>query len=196
MKRVITVFIIMVGCSLILGTGAEIGYSMPEKVPGNLDFSDVTFMNSETKRDEDIEKAFSEVYDVKPGDNVRYYYNRIDLNDDHNPETFVFLVGPNVCGTGGCSALILQKVDKQYNVISKFSLVRNPIIIREKMTNGWNNILMYVAGGGAEPSYREIVFDGETYPSNPSVQPKIEDEKIQGLGIINDDIAKSKGITY
>ncbi|MYL35168.1 hypothetical protein GLW08_03825 [Pontibacillus yanchengensis] len=188
--------IIMVGCFLIISSNAGVGYSMPDKIPSNLDFSEVTFMNSETKRDVDIEKAFSEIYDVKPGDNIRYYYNRIDLNDDHNPETFVLLVGPYVCGTGGCSALILQKVDKQYKVISKFSLVRNPIIIRDKMTNGWNNILMYVAGGGEEPSYRELIFDGKTYPSNPSVQTKIENEEISGVGIINDDLAKSKGITY
>jgi len=136
-----------------------------EETKNKLDLSKVTYMNSETQPDPKLEEAFSKVYDLEKGkDQITYYYNRIDLNDDQVPETFVFLVGPYVCGTGGCSGLIFTQ---DYDLISKFSLVRNPIIIRNKKTNGWKNIVMYVAGGGMEPSYKELKFNGNAYPLNP-----------------------------
>ncbi len=162
-----------------------------------IDLSNVTFVKSEMEPDRELEEAFSKVYHLKRGeDKVQYYYNRIDLNDDGTPETFVYLVGPTVCGTGGCSALIYQKVDDQYKLSSQFSLVRNPIIVQDKKTNGWRNIIMYVSGGGIKSSYKMLTFDGEKYPSNPSVQPDVENGVIEGTGIINDDLLIDKGISF
>lgn len=160
-------------------------------------FKNVSYIKSEKKPDPELERAFSKEFGIKRGeDKVRYYYNRIDLNGDEIPETFVYLIGPALCGTGGCSGLVLERANSGYEVISRFSLVRTPVIISEVKTNGWKDIIMYVAGGGIEPSYRVLKFDGETYPLNPSIQPEVESENIKGIGIISDDITENTGIKF
>jgi len=165
-----------------------------EKDDKSIDFSGVDYIKSETEPDPRLEKAFSLVYDLDKGeDEVRYFYNKVDLNDDGTPEIFVYLVGPRVCGNGGCSGVIFTE---DYKLISQFSLVRNPIIIRDKMTNGWRNIVMYVSGGGMEPTYKELRFDGKRYPLNPSIQPDVKDKQIEGTGIISDKLTKENGIPY
>ncbi|WP_226678252.1 hypothetical protein [Mesobacillus jeotgali] len=157
----------------------------------------VNYIKSETKPDPELEEAFSTEFGIKRGeDKVRYYYNRIDLNGDEVPETFVYLIGPVVCGTGGCSGLVLEHANGGYEAISRFSLVRTPVVISEVKTNGWKDIIMYVAGGGIEPSYRVLKFNGKTYPLNPSIQPEVDSETIKGIGIISDDITKNTGIKF
>jgi hypothetical protein len=163
-----------------------------------LDFSEVAYLKSETERDEKLEAAFAKELDLKKGeDMIRYYYNRIDLNGDEKPETFVLLVGPMVCGSGGCSALIFKSDQDTYQLQSRFTLVNNPIVVSETKTDGWNDLIMYVVGGGVEPFYAEIKYDGKQYPSNPSVQPKVkEGPHIKGTAIVADDLVKSPGIEF
>lgn len=159
--------------------------------------SEVTYMKSETKKDPAIEKAFAKEFGLKKGsDSIRYFYNKIDLNDDQVPETFVYLVGPTVCGTGGCSGLLLEEKDGEYKVKTRFSLVRTPIMIQNETTNGWKDIVMYVTGGGIEPGYHQLKYNGKTYPSNPSVEPIIKEEKIKGIGILNDELTQDNGIVF
>lgn len=159
--------------------------------------NDVSFINSETEPDPEIESAFSEEFGLKRGkDKVRYYYNRVDLNGDGVPEIFVYLTGPLLCGTGGCSGLILERGNGGYTVKSRFSLVKTPVFVSETKTNGWKDIIMYVAGGGIEASYRVLKFDGKTYPLNPSIQPKVESSNIKGIGIIRDDVTENLGIEF
>lgn len=170
---------------------------MEESTQLERDLSEVTYLKSETKKDAALEEAFAKEFDLKKGtDSIRYFYNKVDLNDDQIPETFVYLVGPMVCGTGGCSGLLLEEKNGGYKVKSRFSLVRIPVIIQTQTTNGWKDIVMYVTGGGIEPNYHQLKFDGENYPSNPSVAPVVKDEKINGIGIINDKITGNTGIVY
>lgn len=159
-----------------------------------IDFSKVAYESSETRRDKDLEKAIVEYLDYREdyGDLV-YYYNNVDLNGDDKKEIFVYLIGEYVSGTGGSTALIIES--ENYNVISDFTLVNNPIIISDEKTNMWNDIVMRVSGGGAEPSYVQIKFDGEKYPSNPSILSKIEENSIvEGLGIIANKVSIEDGI--
>lgn len=158
------------------------------------DLTRVTYIQSETERDLKLEKALKELFELQKGDSIRYFYNRVDLNNDQVPEIFAYVTGPLVCGTGGCSAAIFQQAGSTYKLVSRFSLVRNPILISDKETNGWRDIIMYVSGGGIKGAYRELLFDGKTYPSNPSGQPEIKNGEIVGIGIINDDPAQNKGI--
>jgi hypothetical protein len=169
----------------------------PVQAEQEANLSEVTYLKSETKKDAALEEAFAKEFDLKKGtDSIRYFYNKVDLNYDQIPETFVYLVGPMVCGTGGCSGLLLEEKDGDYTVKSRFSLVRTPVIIQNETTNGWRNIVMYVAGGGIEPGYHELKFDGVNYPSNPSVQPIVKEDNIKGIGIINDEIAEGNGIVF
>ena len=199
MKR--TYWFILLSLVISVSLQSNNAYSAQKEITSNIvnqpDLSEVTYIKSEKKRDVELENAFSKVFGLKRGeDKVRYYYNRIDLNNDNVPETFVYLTGPLLCGTGGCSGLIFEQVDDQYKMVSRFSLVRTPVIVRDKTTNGWKNIIMYVAGGGMEGRYKELKFDGETYPLNPSIQPDVKDIKIKGIGIISDDISEDTGIKF
>ena len=187
----------MILCSVEMNFAYSHSGSLITAEEQQVDLSEVTFVKSETKRDIELEKAFSKAYDLKRGvDKIHYYYNRVDLNNDKVPETFVYLSGPTVCGTGGCSALIFQTVDHHYEPVSRFTLARTPIIIEDAMTKGWKNIIMYVAGGGIEAGYKRLRFDGKEYPLNPSIQPEVKNEKIRGIGIISVDLSKTKGIEF
>ena len=55
---------------------------------------------------------------------VRYYYNRVDLDDDGTPEAIVYLVGSYTCGTGGCTAVIFTPTGQDYRLVSRLSLVQ------------------------------------------------------------------------
>lgn len=162
------------------------------------DFSDVNYIASETTKDKKLENAFAKVYNLdKTSNEIRYYYNRIDVNSDNKKEVFVFLVGRMICGSGGCNALLFENDNGEYNLISKFSLVNNPVIISENKTNGWNDIVIPVAGGGIKPFFAQMKFDGKKYPLNPSVQPTIsEDMKIKGKAIVADDLSESSGVKF
>lgn len=161
-----------------------------------IDFSSIKYICSEKERDIKLEKAIVKAFDLEQNeDNVRYYYNKVDLNEDGNPEVFVYLVGPYVCGTGGCSGAIFKLENGEYKLLSRFSLVRNPVIISKTKTNGYRDIIMHVFGGGIESFFAWVKYDGKTYPSNPSVQPKVEPgTKVGGIAVIADDIANNPGI--
>ena len=170
---------------------------MEDRTLQERDLSEITYLKSETKKDTALEDMFSKEFGLTKGtDSIRYYYNKIDFNNDQIPETFVYLVGPTVCGTGGCSGLLLEEKNGEYTVKSRFSLVRTPVIIQNETTNGWKDIVMYVTGGGIEPGYHQLKFNGESYPSNPSVEPVVKEEKIKGMGILNDEITQDNGIVF
>ncbi|MCA0992245.1 hypothetical protein [Pseudalkalibacillus hwajinpoensis] len=169
----------------------------PVQAEQERNLNEVTYLKSETKKDAALEETFAKEFGLTKGtDSIRYYYNKLDLNNDQIRETFVYLVGPMVCGTGGCSGLLLEEKNGDYKVKSRFSLVRTPVIIQNETTNGWKDIAMYVTGGGIEPGYHQLKFDGANYPSNSSVQPIVQEDKIKGIGIINDEIAEDTGIVF
>ncbi|WP_226671791.1 hypothetical protein [Rossellomorea aquimaris] len=194
--KYIHIMILVVFIVFFSFTGS-MGSAHPNGGNTEVDVSDVTYVLSETKRDPMLEEAFSKAFDLKKGeDQIQYYYNHIDLNDDQQPETFVYLVGSPVCGSGGCSGALFTKQNGEYMLITTFSLVRSPVIIQNEKTNGWKNMIMYVSGGGIKGGYKLLRFDGKTYPSNPSVQPDVQHGEISGVGIINDDISKKEGIPF
>ncbi len=142
-----------------------------------VDLRSVRVLAAETAANPALEAAILEVYPdaVTRGNGAptRYQYNRVDLNDDGRAETLVYLSGPTACGTGGCTALILESEGDRYRLVTQLSLVRPPVIVSEDKTWGWRNLILYVSGGGARPSYRLLRFNGSTYPSNPSIQPEL-----------------------
>lgn len=159
-----------------------------------IDFSKIEYKTSETERNESLEKIIINHldYDTEYGA-IEYFYNYIDLNEDGQEEAFVYLTGSYVSGSGGSTALIIDEENEK--VISAFTLVRNPILISEEKTNGWNNIIMNVSGGGLESFYAKLEFDGEKYPSNPSTAPALEDGIIiEGISIISNDTSYGMGI--
>ncbi|GAA0742432.1 hypothetical protein [Clostridium oceanicum] len=170
----------------------------PFKNVDGIDFSSLKYICSETKRDIKLEKALIKEFDLQGNeDKVKYYYNKVDLNGDGKKEIFAYLVGPFVCGSGGCSAAIFEEKLGEYKLLSRFSLVNNPVIISNNKTKGYKDIIMNVSGGGVESFFALLKYNGTKYPSNPSIEPKVEPcTKVEGIAIVSDDISEDSGIKF
>lgn len=103
---------------------------------------------------------------------ARYLAALVDLRDDGEKELLVYLTGP-WCGSGGCTALVVECISSaSYVVRSRISLSRPPIRVLEAKTHGWHDLGVWLQGGGILPGYEaELPFDGKTYPPNPTLSP-------------------------
>lgn len=126
---------------------------------------------------------------------VRYLYNQIDLNGDGRSEVVAYLMGPSVCGSGGCSLMVFQPTGQgTYRLISRHTLVNNPIVVSDATTKDWRDLVLYVAGGGAQPNYHVLRFDGKTYPRNPSTAPTVRQGAIvTGTAVVSDRFRPGMG---
>jgi hypothetical protein len=96
----------------------------------------------------------------------------VDLNNDGSPETVVYLIGNDWCGSGGCTMLILTTETGYYKVITKTTITRLPVRLLNTRTRGWSDIAVTVQGGGIMQAYEaRLRFNGKKYPSNPTVPP-------------------------
>jgi hypothetical protein len=128
---------------------------------------------SEKTRDQKLEAAIFSATEIGDSEDkeTRYYYNRVDLNGDKNPEILVYVFGGGNCGTGGCNALLFHKVRGKYKLTVTFGPVRNPIIVSQHKTKGWNDLIFFNSGGGIIPGYFSVCrFNGKNYPDNPTVE--------------------------
>jgi membrane-bound inhibitor of C-type lysozyme len=106
---------------------------------------------------------------VVEGMETRYVDGSIDLNADGKPELIVHLVGPAACGSGGCPTLVYTPAAGGYRLVTTITVSNPPIGASKTVTRGWRNLVVHVRGGGAKGHEVELLFDGESYPSNPSV---------------------------
>lgn len=114
---------------------------------------------------------------------LRYSAAAVSLNGNSGGQYFVYLSSRWWCGSGGCTALLLEPQGTSFRVIDRFTLARLPIRVLPSKTNGWHDLSMPVEGGGILPGYFAILkFDGHNYPSNPSMAPKLP-ENLDGTGV-------------
>lgn len=175
----------LVGCSTSSNEANIEIEGMPKTVKGIL---------AEKEKNADLENIIKDTFQI-PEEylaDTKYYYNNIDLNGDGNDEIFVVAIGMYTSGTGGDSAIILSQEGGKLEVIQTLSLVHEPIIISDNMTNGYNDIIVPNYGGGAnltEPYKVLKNTDGKYSDINDSAG--ISDiSSISGTAIIADDIAK------
>jgi hypothetical protein len=117
--------------------------------------------------DSTLVTALREEYSDGDYGDFRYFLKWFDLNGDGEPEAIAHVVGPHVCGTGGCPTHIFVRREGGYKLVSTIVLTRPPIIASQRRTRGWNNLIVFVAGGGILPGYyAELPFDGSTYPES------------------------------
>lgn len=95
----------------------------------------------------------------------KFIFFEYDLDDDGKKEIFVGLTGPYFCGSGGCTQFILND---RGEVITKFTVSDYPVVISRDRTKGWNDL--YILSGN---EYHLVKFEGNSYPSNPSILPKL-----------------------
>ncbi len=95
----------------------------------------------------------------------RFRYAITDLNDDGSREYLVEFRNSYFCGSGGCTYLLL---DSNMDLITRFTVSESPFIISDEKSSGWRDLIIPEGG-----SYHVMKFDGNTYPSNPSVEPEM-----------------------
>ncbi|MDN6179679.1 MAG: hypothetical protein L0I84_01535 [Halomonas subglaciescola] len=127
-----------------------------------------------------LEQALLERYPTYLGE-VRYFQAEEDLNDDGTFEIIVHIAGPQVCGSGGCETLVFRREAGELTRVAEMTLTRPPVIVADASTHGWHDLGVTVGGGGASGGYARLRYDGERYPSNPTVSPvETSDEKVVG----------------
>ncbi|MBC2851222.1 hypothetical protein H5J22_07350 [Cetobacterium sp. 8H] len=153
-------------------------------------------MKSETQRNIEVEESLIREFSLVRGeDRVNYFYNNIDLDGDKKPEIIVYAYGPMLGGSGGYSGLVLKERSEGYDTVSKFTNLRPPIIVSNKTTKGWKDIILEVSGGGAPSGKVVMKFNGKKYPLNPTTQTLLpKDVKIDGVEIISDNLMEYHGI--
>jgi hypothetical protein len=105
-------------------------------------------------------------------DATKYPYAFVDLNADGKLEAIVYMTRDSWCGSGGCGLLILAPDKSTYKVITETTITRPPIRVLDTKTNGWRDLGVWVQGGGIQPGYEaKLMFNGKTYPKNPSTPP-------------------------
>ena len=94
-----------------------------------------------------------------------YQFGVADLNNDGKPEYFILMKNGAFCGTGGCSAYL---INEQQKLLSQFTVTNDPIFVSPKTNKGWQDLVVYSNGG-----LRQLTFNGKTYPENPSIAPMV-----------------------
>ena len=161
----------------------------------------IRYIRSETARDPVIEAALRRAYEFNNTSNdrdrlPRYLYNRVDLNGDRRHEILLYLYGRNECGTGGCNLFIFQATGgENYRLVTQISLARNPVIVAPNRTRGWNDLVMFVSGGGMRGQYVTLRFNGQTYPENATDAPRVRSNTIlAGTAYLADEIGLDRGL--
>ena len=121
--------------------------------------------------------AVAEYIEAKdaPG-NTRYEFTRIDLNNDGRREGIVLMKTPHQywCNINGCNMIIFEAHNDHFSLRSEISPVRGPLVISNKKTNGWNDIIVSVSGRmNATTKEVALQYDGKTYPPQPAFQPAV-----------------------
>jgi hypothetical protein len=159
----------------------------------------------ETARDAALDAAIIEaLYDGDTSaarrDKARYDYNRVDLNEDGQLETLVFLSAPAWCGSAGCVALVFQQAGGKYAPVTQISGVENPIIVSRKRTNGWHDLVAHVrwgeVGGRTLREYTAVLrYDGHTYPDQfPGAPPLGVRESVSGTAYFGTGQSHVRGL--
>ena len=119
---------------------------------------------------------------------TRYSVAFASLNDK-TQQIIVYVSGDGWCGSGGCSALILEPANSSFKIRASFTLARLPIRVLPSKTNGWHDLSMPGSGGGVTAHIAKIQFDGMKYSGNPSTAKHLSPElKNSGFALpLNED---------
>ncbi|WP_407331725.1 COG3650 family protein [Enterovibrio sp. 27052020O] len=124
---------------------------------------------------------------------TRYRWLSEDLNNDGDNE---LLVLTDWCGSGGCTLLVFANQDGDWRFNSRITLVHLPFQMGNATHNGWRDLIMPVGGGGAKAATHVLHFDGNRYPSNPSVAPEVSLPDATDTYLFSDGIyPQQEGIT-
>jgi hypothetical protein len=123
---------------------------------------------------------------------TQYFYNRVDLNGDGEPEVLAYLRGPLTCSSNGCLLLVLEKGENRYAVVSRIYMAWSPVVVTENRSNGWSDLVLRAeASGGGAGRYSRIAFDGKSYKQDEALPLT---EKVAGVFYMSDSHEVGAGI--
>jgi hypothetical protein len=134
---------------------------------------------------EESVRNFLQAWDADKSTN--YLISLQDLNVDGQSEAIVYVLGRNWCGSGGCTTLILTQDKNTWQILTKITVTRLPIRVLSSVSHGWHDIGVWVQGGNVKIGYEaELMFDGQSYPRNPTVSPaRMEKEQVEGNKVLS-----------
>ncbi|AFY27545.1 META domain-containing protein [Cyanobium gracile] len=100
---------------------------------------------------------------------IRYVHGRTDLDGDGRQDVLVYLMGPYVCGTGGCTLQVFRQEATGYRLITSFPTSRLPVIVPAGGRSRWRDLWRLQSGGGAPATWVREVFDGRGYRSKERI---------------------------
>ncbi len=111
-------------------------------------------------------------------DGAQYRSGKADLNGDGTDEILLLMQGMNYCGSGGCTAFIIDNSNK---LLVRMTVIGEPIMLGNRKTNGWQDLVVW-----SGKSLRLLKHDGESYPTNPSTTPRYNQEssKKRAIGLL------------
>jgi uncharacterized protein len=107
----------------------------------------------------------------KYGAEASYRGAAADLNRDGRNEWIVYVEGRYSCGSGGCPAMVFTPAASGYRIVTRTTVTQLPIRVSPRSSHGWRNLIVAISGGGVQAGNVELEFDGQTYPTNPTVPP-------------------------
>ena len=103
---------------------------------------------------------------------ARYSAAFVELKGNGPKDVIVYFTDQRMCGTGGCSMLILAPEGASYRLVTSVTIAWPAIRVLKTKSHGWHEIGVWVQGGGIQPGYEGVLsYDGKSYRSNPSVPP-------------------------
>jgi hypothetical protein len=95
-----------------------------------------------------------------------YSYAEADLDRDAAMEVVAHITGPQWCGSGGCTTLILDEGKCGLSVAYRIPVANPPIRTLSTSSNGMRDLAVLVTGGGVAAHYAPARFDGQRYVIN------------------------------
>lgn len=114
-----------------------------------------------------------------------YEFSRMDLDDDGRRDALVLFKNPYGfwCGGHGCTMLVMKANDDSFTLVNSVQPIRTPLEISQQKTNGWNTMIARVSGRSGEPKDVALIFDGHSYPQDPSALPAFDTAMFGDRGV-------------
>lgn len=133
-------------------------------------------LEPETEPSQTIEDMAIQVYAIEASLGENYYQHvKIDLNEDGNPETLVWLYGANFTTSKG-DALMILKSDG--SLLQAFHTVHAPITVSGEKAGQYRSFYMYSENG----NYARFDF-GIRYPEVMEMACEVDYEAVEGTEI-------------
>ena len=121
-------------------------------------------------------------------DDRKFQFYKIDLNNDGKEEMFVNFGTPYFCGSGGCTVLLLNS---SLELITRFSPTQ-VLFVENATENGWKVLFTRTEG-----SWKKLVYENDTYPSNPTMVEETNEQLSEDAEkLFDEDDSKLKTYSF